>query len=268
MAKKQKRHIEQAPSITSIGARLSDEQGQKLAATSRPSKFFTTAPRPHSDDIAVDQLASAMKAKLATSRALGRRGWDNPLECSVERLALLMAHAICKGDPVDVANYAAMLHARHADHLTIAEQAMRGFLQGSREDQSRRVNELERALGQTIDERDRYHAAADKLANAIASYFHADIGEHSSNNCPWNEALSVIEEAPPLQPHGIDDASPREWDLASRNARLTSEHTQLTAALNRIAHMLNRDGHAVDMHREELRGIARTALLHKEDRHD
>ena len=31
-------------------------------------------------------------------------------------------------------------------------------------------------------------------------------------------------------------------------------------ALNRIASMLDRDGHAVEMHREELRAIARLAL--------
>jgi hypothetical protein len=31
-------------------------------------------------------------------------------------------------------------------------------------------------------------------------------------------------------------------------------------ALHRIANMIDRDGHAIDMHREELRAIARTAL--------
>src|SRR5258708_38854438 len=31
-------------------------------------------------------------------------------------------------------------------------------------------------------------------------------------------------------------------------------------ALHRIANMLDRDGHAIDMHREELRAIARTPL--------
>ena len=31
-------------------------------------------------------------------------------------------------------------------------------------------------------------------------------------------------------------------------------------ALDRIANMLDRDGHAIDMHREELRAIARAAL--------
>ena len=144
MAKK--RHIDSGRSITSIGARLSDDQGLKLAATSRPQKFFTIAPRPHTDDIAVDQLAIAMKAKLAKKRMQGFSGWDNPLECSVERLSMMMAEMLCKGDPVDVANIAAMLLSRGADHRIIAEHAMRAFLQGSCHDQSARIAALELLL--------------------------------------------------------------------------------------------------------------------------
>ncbi|MDF3115833.1 hypothetical protein KPA94_20625 [Burkholderia semiarida] len=48
---------------------------------------------------------------------------------------------------------------------------------------------------QTLRERDEYHEAADKLAAAIAKHFGVDIGEHSHVNCPWNEALEVIENA-------------------------------------------------------------------------
>ncbi|MDN7703307.1 hypothetical protein QZM15_33010 [Burkholderia sp. AU44665] len=50
---------------------------------------------------------------------------------------------------------------------------------------------------QTLRERDEYHEAADKLAAAIAKHFGVDIGEHSNVNCPWNEALEVIENAAP-----------------------------------------------------------------------
>lgn len=50
----------------------------------------------------------------------------------------------------------------------------------------------ERSHGLTIDQRDRYHEKADALAQAISEYFGADIGEHSSANCPWDEALDVI----------------------------------------------------------------------------
>jgi uncharacterized Zn finger protein (UPF0148 family) len=48
---------------------------------------------------------------------------------------------------------------------------------------------------QTITDRDMCHEWADKLAEAIAKHFGADIGEHSNQNCPWHEALEVIESA-------------------------------------------------------------------------
>ncbi|WP_192903321.1 hypothetical protein [Burkholderia thailandensis] len=53
---------------------------------------------------------------------------------------------------------------------------------------------------QTLRERDEYHEMADKLAAAIAEHFGMDIGEHSNANCPWDEALEVIENAAPQPP--------------------------------------------------------------------
>jgi hypothetical protein len=49
---------------------------------------------------------------------------------------------------------------------------------------------------QTLRERDRYHEVADDLAQAIAKHLDVDIGEHSSANCPWDEALEAIAQAP------------------------------------------------------------------------
>lgn len=46
--------------------------------------------------------------------------------------------------------------------------------------------------GQTIDERDRMHQVADSLALAISEHFRVPIGEHSSMNCPWNEAEKIL----------------------------------------------------------------------------
>lgn len=115
--------------------------GARLAATSR-GRLVAPAPT-NTDDLAVDGLAHAQKLKLAQCRDMGRRGWDNPLECSIERLAMLLGIAVSKGDPVDIANYAAMLRARGAGHSTIAEQAMRSLLRASREDLGQRIEELE-----------------------------------------------------------------------------------------------------------------------------
>ncbi len=49
---------------------------------------------------------------------------------------------------------------------------------------------------QTLRERDGYQDWADKLAAAIAAHTGVDIGEHSSVNCPWLNALDAIPEAP------------------------------------------------------------------------
>lgn len=74
----------------------------------------------HPDDHAVDRFAVAMKAKLAASRAKGRGGWDDPGQCTVEHLARLLVDHVAKGDPVDVANFAMMLHQRGADRSVLS----------------------------------------------------------------------------------------------------------------------------------------------------
>ncbi|QYY30333.1 hypothetical protein K2O51_23475 [Cupriavidus pinatubonensis] len=140
------RRTGRAPSINSIGARITEEQGLRLAAASDPDRPFRKKRSINTDDIGVEQLAGAMKRKLAKCRAAGRGGWDSPLDCSIERLAAMLGEAVCKGDPVDVANFAMMLHVRGGDHQLIAQTAMRALLWGSREDQSERIAELEKQL--------------------------------------------------------------------------------------------------------------------------
>ena len=66
----------------------------------------------HPDDLAVDRFAAAMKAKLAQKRAEGRGGWEDKNDCSSEWLSNLLRGHVDKGDPVDVANFAMMLHQR------------------------------------------------------------------------------------------------------------------------------------------------------------
>jgi len=137
------KHRQPGLSMSSLAVQLEDK-GLRLAATSRTR--ITPPPPVHADDIAVEQLATAMKAKLAASRAEGKRGWDNPLECSHERLAILLGESLVKGNPVNIANFAAMLHARGASHQVIAEQAMRALLRGSREIHAHDKQNAERYL--------------------------------------------------------------------------------------------------------------------------
>jgi len=69
---------------------------------------------PHPDDEAIDRFAIAMKAKMAASRAKGRSGWADEAQCSESTLARKLIEHVAKGDPVDIANFAMMLHQREA----------------------------------------------------------------------------------------------------------------------------------------------------------
>lgn len=66
----------------------------------------------HSDDLAVDRFATAMKEKLARKRAQGRGGWEDKQDVQGRYLSQLLREHVAKGDPVDVANFAMMLHQR------------------------------------------------------------------------------------------------------------------------------------------------------------
>ena len=66
----------------------------------------------HPDDIAVEAFSIAMKAKLAKKRNEGRGGWQDKTLCSAEYLSHLLREHVEKGDPIDVANLAMMLHQR------------------------------------------------------------------------------------------------------------------------------------------------------------
>jgi hypothetical protein len=66
----------------------------------------------HPDDAAVDALAALMKAKLAEKRANGYGGWNDKTQCPQQRLSDMLRAHVDKGDPVDVANFCAMLSAR------------------------------------------------------------------------------------------------------------------------------------------------------------
>ena len=61
----------------------------------------------HPDDEAVDRFATAMKEKLAKKREQGCGGWQT---ASADLLNQLLQEHLSKGDPVDIANFAMMLH--------------------------------------------------------------------------------------------------------------------------------------------------------------
>ncbi|WP_242883593.1 hypothetical protein [Stenotrophomonas maltophilia] len=78
-----------------------------------------------------------------------------------------------------------------------AQQPARVYLDG-----------LDRALGEAIDQRDRYHEVADELADQIARITGVDIGEHSSANFPWQNAIEAAEEYKPAQAVDLEQFRP------------------------------------------------------------
>jgi hypothetical protein len=82
------------------------------ALCSTPAPAEPANQPPHPDDLSVDRFAAAMKAKLARKRAEGRGGWSDRETCSNGALSQMLVEHIRKGDPVDVANFAMMIHQR------------------------------------------------------------------------------------------------------------------------------------------------------------
>lgn len=77
------------------------------------------APVMHSDDFAVIKFSSEMRRKLALKRREGFSGWDDPSQCSINYLSILLRKHVEKGDPVDVANLAMMIHQRGGSILKV-----------------------------------------------------------------------------------------------------------------------------------------------------
>ena len=100
-------------------ARQAAERGEHFAtgravdceAVFSAARAATDSAEWQSDDSAVMRFAEAMRTKLSKKRAEGRGGWDGPT-CNAASLSRMLAEHVLKGDPVDVANFAMMLHQR------------------------------------------------------------------------------------------------------------------------------------------------------------
>ncbi len=47
--------------------------------------------------------------------------------------------------------------------------------------------------GTTIDDRDHWESNATELAELVGKFFSMSVGEHSSGNCPVQNAISILE---------------------------------------------------------------------------
>lgn len=74
----------------------------------------------------------------------------------------------------------------------------------------------ERSHSDTMDQRDRCEEVADEMADHIARITGVDIGEHSSANCPWQNAIEAAEEYKPAQAVDLERARDEGHDGAIR----------------------------------------------------
>lgn len=104
-----------------LGGQAMDDIALDLARIALDFKHLVEPQHP--DDAAVDALAVLMKAKLAKQRAKGYGGWNDKTQCPQQRLSDMLRAHVDKGDPVDVANFCAMLSAR-GEGIAAAPQAV------------------------------------------------------------------------------------------------------------------------------------------------
>lgn len=116
----------------------------------------------HADDDAVTQFAQAMRDRMAEKRDQGRDGW---LTCDVGELQLKLIRSIADGDPIDIGNYAMMLHARGAGTEHALEQWVGLVLYEARSDRVvAHVTQLQR------------YAAVEVAARALVDDWESETG--------------------------------------------------------------------------------------------
>lgn len=85
----------------------------RVAQQTNETAVFAAENPANLDNRAVINFSNAMRVKLAAKRLEGRGGWQDKEQCSNEYLSQLLREHVEKGDPVDVANFAMMIHQRH-----------------------------------------------------------------------------------------------------------------------------------------------------------
>jgi len=95
---------------------VAQQRVKQIAGASLTSFVATFGKGEHADRYLDKELckhaAFAMDQKLEQKRDVGRGGWWNADECSMELLRECLHSHFLKGDMVDVMNFAAMIYAR------------------------------------------------------------------------------------------------------------------------------------------------------------
>ncbi|MFO3704400.1 hypothetical protein ACI6Q5_05310 [Xanthomonas codiaei] len=105
-------------------AAIADSEDGPQAWFVRPmtgDEFHNALACRHPDDVAVDELAAAMKLKLRRVREKGRGGWKDRQQCTGQQLSDMLRANVDKGDPVDVANFCMFLQQRGEPIAAVAQ---------------------------------------------------------------------------------------------------------------------------------------------------
>lgn len=133
-----------------VGARIVDRAAQNLR-TDFPFNMsiadvagvcYAQGGNPHDlDKYMVGMMASHMKRRMGDARRKGRDGWHDPKQCRADELSARLRRALGLGNLVDVANYAAMIHARRESYVPAAPVAADPSLTTVSRDVLKQLNE-------------------------------------------------------------------------------------------------------------------------------
>lgn len=183
-------------------AQQADPLLQALSDTVLPGEYEAQQAEPvawpSGIDIA-DEIDTLLPVSMGyATRAAVEQWWRDLVARKLSRLAHPPAQGVEPFDLTEartiVVDAIRRLRAAHAPSGDLERKA-EAFLEAT--NAAAKPDEL---WSQTLRERDRYHEVADDLAQAIAKHLGVDIGEHSSANCPWDEALEAIAQAPAAEP--------------------------------------------------------------------
>lgn len=131
------------------------------------------------DNDAVGRLAHAMRAKLAMTRET-RGGWWTE-GCTSAHLATMLRVCVEKGDPVDVANLCAFLHAR-GERIPSANRP------GDGRNEAVAEAECDAKIGRLVPRGVPEEGPRNDAADALAYAFAYDLGEERTEPQGWMAA--------------------------------------------------------------------------------
>jgi hypothetical protein len=215
------------PNYGAVGSRDVDVTAQRKRIDRAIGLLSASAPQAERASAAPDKLRLAAREMTA---ALDEHEWaehvsDDPDAAALEhQITFLIGEHDRLSAIVRAATVAEKDVSAAATYQPGAQQAAVPVAQEAEQMGGAQADDLDM---QTIRERDYNADMADKLAAGIAEHFEQDIGEHSSDNCPWLRALEILDTKPELAPCAGTAATAQATPAASSESQPTDLSKQL-----------------------------------------